>query len=206
VEGKGLQKALKRTFDIMVSSAALLLLSSLFLLCAGLLKLSSRGPVFYRWRIIGQNGRRITSCKFRTMVEDAEQIEIKLRQNGNNEMASVYFKLREDKRVTPVGKFLRKFSIDELPSLYSVLKGDLSLVGPRPVREHELILLNDQQKKRFAVKPGATSLWVIAGKNKISDFDEIVKLDLNYINNWSLLLDLKILLKTIPVIVLGKNY
>lgn len=140
------------------------------------------------------------------MVEDAEQIEVKLHQNGNNEMASVYFKLREDKRVTRLGKFLRKFSIDELPSLCSVLKGDMSLVGSRPVRWHEYEQLKEWQKARFQAKLGITSPWVIGGKNKIKVFDEIVKLDLEYIENSSFLYDLRIILKTIPIVVLGKNY
>lgn len=203
---KRIQKVIKRILDIIVPLIALLVLAPFFLVVAILIKLTSKGPVFYKWRIIGQNGRKITSYKFRTMLDGAEQIEQNLRAYGNNEMKNVYFKLREDYRVTSFGTFLRKFSIDEFPSLYSVLKGDLSLVGPRPVRIHEYEGLNEWQKKRFAIKPGVTSTWVISGKNKITDFGEIVKLDLEYVENWCLLYDLRILARTVAVIVLGKNY
>jgi len=201
------QKIAKRALDIVASSLTLALLSPLFLLCAMLIKLTSRGPVFFRWRIISQGGRRITSYKFRTMVEDAEQIEEKLRENAINEMDGIRFKLKNDPRTTRVGKILRKFSIDELPSLYSVLKGDLTLVGPRPVLAREFQRMTEEHKRPFMIaKPGLVSLWVIRGKNKIKSFDEIVKLDLEYIENSSLLYDLKIILKTIPIVVLGKNY
>jgi len=203
---KRIQKVIKRVLDIIVPLIALLVLAPFFLVVAILIKLTSKGPVFYKWRIIGQNGRKITSYKFRTMLDGAEQIEQNLRAYGNNEMKNVYFKLREDYRVTSFGTFLRKFSIDEFPSLYSVLKGDLSLVGPRPVRIHEYEGLNEWQKKRFVIKPGVTSTWVISGKNKITDFGEIVKLDLEYVENWCLLYDLRILARTVAVIVLGKNY
>jgi len=141
------------------------------------------------------------------MVEDAEQIEEKLRENAINEMDGIRFKLKNDPRTTRVGKILRKFSIDELPSLYSVLKGDLTLVGPRPVLAREFQRMTEEHKRPFMIaKPGLVSLWVIRGKNKIKSFDEIVKLDLEYIENSSLLYDLKIILKTIPIVVLGKNY
>lgn len=203
---KRLQQVFKRIGDIAISLTALVLLLPFFLLIAVLIKLFSKGPVFYEWRIIGQNGRKITSYKFRTMLDGAEQIEQDLRAHGNNEMKNVYFKLKEDCRVTSLGKFLRKFSIDEFPSLYTVLKGDLTLVGPRPVRTHEYEELNEWQKKRFTVKPGVTSTWVIGGKNKITNFDEIVKLDLEYIESWSLSYDLSILAKTVAAIVLGNNY
>jgi len=197
---------IKRALDILVSSVALLLLSPLFLICAVFIKLTSKGPVFYKWKIIGQGGKKIISYKFRTMVVDAEEIELKLREMNNNEMANVYFKLKRDPRLTRIGKFLRKFSIDELPSLYSVLKGDMTLVGPRPVRWHEYELLKKRHKKRFIVKPGLTSPWVVKGKNEIKDFDEIVKMDLEYIENSSLLQDLKLILQTIPIVILGRNY
>ena len=201
------QKIAKRALDIAGSSIALALLSPLFLLCAMLIKLTSKGPVLFRWKIISQGGRRITSYKFRTMVEDAEEIEQKLRENGINEMDGIRFKLKNDPRTTRVGKIMRKFSIDELPSLYSVLRGHLTLVGPRPVLAREFQRMTEEHKRPFMMaKPGLVSLWVIRGKNKIKDFDEIVKMDLEYIENSSLLYDLKIILKTIPIVVLGKNY
>lgn len=197
--------SLKRIADIVISFIVLLLVSPLFLITAILVKMTSRGTIFYEWKLLGLNKKPFTSYKFRTMVEHAEQLEKQLRQKNNNEMKGVYFKLKKDPRVTIIGRVLRKLSIDELPQLYSVLKGDMSLVGPRPVRLAEKDELKDWHRRRFSVKPGVTSRWVTSGKNKINDFDDIARLDLTYIDNWSLWLDLKILIKTIPIILLGKN-
>lgn len=197
--------ALKRIKDIVVSFLLLLLLSPLFFIVAVLIKMTSRGRIFYEWKILGLNKKPFTSYKFRTMVKQAEEIEKQLRENNINEMKGVYFKLKKDPRVTSIGRVLRKLSIDELPQLYSVLKGDMSLVGPRPVRVVEKSGLKGWHRRRFSVKPGVTSPWVVNGKNKINDFDDIARLDLEYIDTWSLWLDMKILLKTIPVILLGKN-
>lgn len=205
MDGK-FHKAIERTVDVLVSLTALLVLSPLFVICAILIKTTSKGPVFYKWRIIAQDAKKIVSYKFRTMVENAEQIEMEFREGGNNEMKDVYFKLENDPRVTGIGRFLRKVSIDEIPSLYSVLKGDMTLVGPRPVRWFEYEELKEWHKARFKVKPGLTSPWVVKGKNEIKDFDEIVKLDLEYIANRSLLNNLKIIFKTIPIVLLGRNY
>lgn len=197
--------AIKRIVDIVISFVALILLSPLFLVIAVLIKMTSHGRIFYEWKLLGLNKKPFTSYKFRTMVEHAEEIEKKLRQENINEMKGVYFKLKKDSRVTPLGRILRKLSIDELPQLYSVIKGDMSLVGPRPVRIVEKDELKDWHRRRFCVRPGVTSPWVVSGKNKINDFDDIARLDLLYIDKWSLWLDAKILLKTIPVILLGKN-
>jgi exopolysaccharide biosynthesis polyprenyl glycosylphosphotransferase len=206
VERNDLEMAIKRIFDIIISSSCLILLSPLIIAIVFLVKFTSPGPVFFRWKIMGINRKHFISYKFRTMAENAEEIEKKLREGMTNEMQGVYFKLKDDFRVTPVGRFLRKYSLDEIPQLYSVLKGDMSLVGPRPVRIMEREELKAWHKRRFCVKPGVTSSWVVMGKNKISDFDEIAKLDLNYIDNWSLWLDIKILFKTVPLLILGKNY
>jgi lipopolysaccharide/colanic/teichoic acid biosynthesis glycosyltransferase len=195
----------KRILDIIGATVVLAVLFPLLVLIAFLIKLTSPGPVFYRWRVVGKGGRPFVGYKFRTMVEDAEQREHKLRAEGANEMKGVYFKLEDDPRVTGIGRFLRKYSLDELPNLFSVLKGDMSLVGPRPARKHEFERFRDWHMGRLAVKPGVTGLWQVSGKNKITDFDEIVKLDLKYIEDWSLWLDFNILLKTIPVVLLGKN-
>lgn len=205
IKKRSRQLFLKRAMDIVLSSMALILLSPLFVLISGLIRLTSRGPIFYRWKILGLEGKPFVSYKFRTMIEDAEEMEKDLRKNNINEMSGVYFKLRNDFRVTSFGKILRKFSLDEFPQLISVIKGDMSLVGPRPIRISEKDELKSWHWRRFNVKPGATSPWVVSGKNKIKSFDDIVKMDLSYIDNWSLWLDIKIILKTFPLLFMGKN-
>ncbi len=196
----------KRALDIAVSFILLLLFAPLVVVIALLLKLGDRGPVFFIWNIVGAGGRAIRSYKFRTMVQDAETMEADLRQQGANEMKSVYFKARNDPRITPIGRILRRYSLDEIPSLWSVLKGDMSLVGPRPVRLAEVAHLRDWHYARFAVRPGLTSPWVIDGKESMRDFDAIAALDIEYIRNWSILGDLKILARTAGYIVSGRNY
>ena len=196
----------KRAIDVFVSATSLLFLSPLLAVTAAVIKIDSSGPVLYRWRVIGRGGIPFTGYKFRTMVENAEQMEKNLRAEGQNEMDGIYFKIGNDPRVTRVGKFLRKYSLDELPTLYSVLKGDMSLVGPRPARVHEFEQFECWHKARLAVKPGLTGLWQVSGKNKITKFDDIVRMDLQYIENWSLRLDLEIIFRTIPVVLLGHNY
>jgi lipopolysaccharide/colanic/teichoic acid biosynthesis glycosyltransferase len=140
--------------------------------------------------------------KFRSMVDDAEQRRYEL--ESLNEMDGPVFKSSRDPRVTPVGKFLRRFSIDELPQLYNVLKGDMSLVGPRPPLPQEVQRYKRWQRRRLSMKPGITCLWQISGRNQVG-FEEWMKLDLTYIDNWSLLLDLKILIKTVPAVLMGKG-
>jgi len=169
---------------------------------AVMIKLSSQGPVFFKQQRSGLNGAPFTLYKFRTMVTNAEQFQAELA--AMNEMTGPVFKVTNDPRVTPIGKFLRKYSLDELPQLWNVLRGEMSLVGPRPLPVDEVKRFNDlAHRRRLSVKPGLTCLWQISGRNQISDFKDWVRLDLEYIDNWSLWLDLKILLKTIPAVFIG---
>jgi exopolysaccharide biosynthesis polyprenyl glycosylphosphotransferase len=192
---------LKRITDILFSSLILIILSPLFLVIALLVKTTSRGPVFYRWKVTGRNGREFTSHKFRTMVEDADRLKEKFLEE--NEMRGPVFKMKNDPRVTRLGRILRKYSLDEIPQFCSVLKGDMSLVGPRPPLRTETERFEFWQRRKLSVKPGITCLWQVNGRNDIADFREWVELDLEYIDNWTLGLDLVILLKTIPVVFRG---
>ncbi len=166
------------------------------------IKITSRGPVFFKQQRSGQNGRPFTLYKFRTMVTNAEQYKQEL--EAMNEMRGPVFKLTKDPRVTPVGKILRKYSLDELPQFWNVLRGDMSLVGPRPLPVDEVKRFSDlAHRRRLSVKPGLTCLWQIGGRNQIFDFKDWVRLDLEYIDNWSLWLDLKILFFTVPAVLRG---
>lgn len=190
-----LQVVIKRSIDV-VGSAFLLALLSPFLLCLAIaVRLSSPGPILYRWRVVGLGGQPFQSYKFRSMVANADSLRSQLL--SRNEMTGPVFKVSDDPRVTKVGSWMRRYSFDELPQLYSVLKGDMSLVGPRPPLITEYAEFTDFQKQKLAVKPGMTCLWQVNGRNQVSNFDEWVKLDLQYIREWSLYLDLKILLQTL---------
>ena len=179
---------------------ALLLLAALPMLVIGLLiKLTSPGPVMFRQQRSGLNGAPFCIYKFRTMMTNAEQTKHELA--AMNEMSGPVFKVTNDPRVTPIGKWLRKWSLDELPQVFNVLKGEMSLVGPRPLPVDEVKRFSDlAHRRRLSVKPGLTCLWQVSGRNKISDFQEWVRLDLEYIDNWSIWLDLQILLRTIPAV------
>jgi len=194
---------LKRTIDIVVSGILLVLLSPLLLALSAAVKLTSRGPVFYPWKVVGKGGRRFTGYKFRSMKANADQMKKQLEHL--NEMSGPVFKITNDPRVTTVGSWMRRYSLDELPQLYSVLKGDMSLVGPRPPLVTEYVRFNDYQKQKLAVKPGMTCLWQIGGRNNVKDFDDWVKLDLQYISHWSPKLDFWILLKTISEVFSGSG-
>ncbi len=196
------QFGVKHIFDLIVSATLLVVLSPLLALIAIVIRISSGSPVLYEWNVIGIDGRPFRGFKFRTMVANADQMKQELLDR--NEMHGPVFKIKDDPRVTPVGRVLRKFSLDELPQLWSVLKGDMSLVGPRPPLASEYVNFTDAQKRKLAVKPGMTSLWQVSGKP--ADFDEWVRLDLEYINRWSLWLDLQILFKTAIIVVTGKNH
>jgi len=189
----------KQVIDLVGSLVLLVVLSWLFALIGLLIKVSSPGPVLFRQQRSGINGRPFTLYKFRTMVTNAEQLKHELA--AMNEMNGPVFKVTHDPRVTPIGRFLRKYSLDELPQLYNVLRGEMSLVGPRPLPVDEVKRFNDlAHRRRLSVKPGLTCLWQISGRNNVSDFREWVRLDLEYIDNWSLWLDLKILWRTLPAV------
>ena len=193
----------KRLVDIVGSGSLFLATSPLLGSITLAVKLSTPGPVFYRWQVVGQGGHPFTGYKFRTMVVNADELKAQLA--AANEMTGPVFKMRDDPRITPIGRFLRKYSLDELPQLWSVVKGDMSLVGPRPPLQTEYAQFTDWQKQKLSVKPGMTCLWQVFGRNDIRDFDEWVRLDLDYIRNWSLWLDLKILVETIPAVIRARG-
>lgn len=193
----------KRLLDIVISLSCLILMAPLFFFTAVLIKLTSRGPVMFVQKRLGLNKRLIGVYKFRTMVQDAEQKQAALEHL--NEVSGPVFKIKNDPRITPIGKFLRKTSIDELPQLINVLKGDMSLVGPRPlpVRDYEGFN-KDWQRRRFSIRPGITCLWQINGRSSIQ-FDRWMELDMEYIDRWSVWLDMKILIRTIPAVLKGSG-
>jgi exopolysaccharide biosynthesis polyprenyl glycosylphosphotransferase len=195
--------AVKRGMDIVISLAALITLAPLFLIIAAAIKFSGPGPVFYEWNVVGCDKKPFKSWKFRTMVVGADKMKAQL--EALNEMEGPVFKIARDPRITPVGRILRKFSLDELPQLWSVLKGDMSLVGPRPAFEHELARYDSWQRRKLSIKPGITCFWQVSGRNKINKFNDWAKMDLEYIDNWSLWLDCKILLKTISTVIFGRG-
>ena len=198
------QGVLKRVIDFIGSLLLLLLLIVIPVLplIALAIKLSSPGPVLFRQKRAGLNGQPFTMYKFRTMVTNAEQLRAELA--ALNEMSGPVFKVSNDPRVTRFGRFLRKFSLDELPQLFNVVRLEMSLVGPRPLPVHEVERFDDvAHRRRLSVKPGLTCLWQVRGRNRIADFKDWVRLDLEYIDNWSLWLDLKILVRTIPVVFSG---
>jgi len=192
---------LKRLIDLVGSLALLVLLVPLLLIIAVLIKARSNGPVFFRQKRVGLNKRQFLMYKFCTMVPNAEQLQKELIHL--NEMTGAAFKIRNDPRVTPIGKFLRKTSLDELPQLFNVLTGDMSLVGPRAMSVHDYQSFSeDWQRRRFSVRPGITCLWQVHGRNSIP-FDQWMELDMQYIDKWSLWLDFKILARTIPAVIRG---
>jgi lipopolysaccharide/colanic/teichoic acid biosynthesis glycosyltransferase len=191
----------KKVYDYAGAFVLTVVLSPLLFLIALAIKLTSRGPVIFVQERLGFNKRRFRLYKFRTMVPGAEQQMDELEQY--NEMGGAAFKIKNDPRMTPVGRVLRKFSLDELPQLWNVLKGDMSLVGPRPLPERDFHGFDtDWHRRRFSVKPGLTCLWQVSGRNRLT-FDEWMALDLRYIDNWSPLLDAAILLKTVPAVFIG---
>ena len=196
-----LKLAIKRMMDVVLSGLLLLLLAPAFALIAILVKSTSRGPVLFPCDWVGKNGVRFRGYKFRSMAVGADELEASLLDQ--NEMTGPAFKLTNDPRVTPLGRVLRKYSLDELPQLWSVLKGDLSLVGPRPPRAHEYARFTAFQRQKLAVKPGITCLWQVEGRHMISDYDEWVERDLDYIRRWSLWLDIQILARTAIVVLRG---
>ena len=199
---EGFDFAVKRTFDIVVALLLVLALSPFLLLIALGIKLTSRGPVVYRSIRPGIGGRPFACLKFRTMLQDAERRQAEL--EARNEQSGALFKVRRDPRVTSLGRLLRRFSLDELPQLFNVLRGDMSLVGPRPLPQRDYDRLDEWHRKRYLVLPGMTGLWQVSGRSEL-DFDELVRLDFLYLERWSVFLDLSILLKTIPAVFRAKG-
>jgi len=179
----------------------LFLLAPIFALVALVIKITSEGPVIFRQTRVGLNGRLFELYKFRSMRVDSEdQLEVLREQN---EMEGPVFKIKDDPRVTPLGRFLRRHSLDELPQLWNVLRGDMSLVGPRPPIPGEVSMYERRDRRRLSMRPGLTCTWQVSGRNEIRDFDSWVRLDLEYIDNWSLSRDILLLLRTIPVVLFG---
>ena len=191
---------LKRVFDLAFSLVLLVVISPLFLLLAISVKLISEGPVLFKQERCGLNGRRFNLLKFRTMVKDADSMKAGLEHL--NEMKGPVFKLKNDPRLIPFGRFLRKYSLDELPQFINVLKGDMSIVGPRPPLAKEVDQYDVWQRRRLSVRPGITCLWQVGGRNDVP-FEDWMKIDLEYIDNWTILRDMKIILKTIPAVMRG---
>ena len=189
---------LKRAADVVAASAALLVLAPTLLVIAVMVRLDSDGPVLFRQERVGKSGRTFTMLKFRSMVQTAERDLVALREQ--NEGSGVLFKLKNDPRITNIGRFLRKYSIDELPQLWNILVGDMSVVGPRPPLLSEVNEYENHVHRRLYVKPGLTGLWQVNGRSDLS-WEESVRLDLYYVENWSLTGDLVIIWRTVKVVI-----
>jgi lipopolysaccharide/colanic/teichoic acid biosynthesis glycosyltransferase len=198
------QMIVKRTFDLWVGMALTVALLPLLLFLALAVRLSSSGPILYRWHVLGRNGRPFTGYKFRTMVQDADKLKADLM--AWNDMSGPVFKMARDPRITSIGHWLRKYSLDELPQIWSVIRGDMSLVGPRPPFRSEYEKFELWQMRKLSVVPGMTCLWQTGGRNKITNFADWARLDLEYIDNWSLMLDVKILARTATAVIGGTGH
>ena len=196
-------KVSKRLFDLIFSFSMLLLLFIPMLFVSLIIKFTSKGPILYRWKVVGKDGVYFNSFKFRTMVLNADDLKDSLQ--SNNEMKGPFFKMKNDPRITKIGKVLRKYSIDELPQFLSVLSGSMSVVGPRPPLQTEYANFTEFQKRKLKVKPGITCLWQVEGRNQISDPDEWIQKDLDYINNKSFMMDMKIIFKTMLTVFRGSG-
>ena len=197
-----LYEVIKRIIDIVASFIGLILLSPLILIVSILIKLESKGEVIFKQKRVGLNGKEFYMYKFRSMVINAEELKEQL--ESQNEMSGPMFKIKDDPRITKVGKFIRKTSIDELPQLINVIKGDMSLVGPRPSLPKEVEKFEQWMMERLEVKPGLTCIWQISGRNNI-DFEDWMKLDIKYVRERSIKLDIKLILKTVLVLFGDKN-
>jgi len=191
----------KRVIDVILAAAALVLLMPIMFVIAMLIRLTSKGPAIFRQERCGLNGRRFVFYKFRSMCDGAEDMKASLQHLNQKETA---FKIPDDPRLTPVGRYIRKFSIDEWPQLWNVIRGDMALVGPRPAVPQEVECYQRWQRRRLRMRPGLTCLWAISGRDNL-DFDTWMKLDMQYIDTWSLALDWKIILRTIPQVLLGRG-
>ena len=199
---KDFYETVKRIMDVILSFIGLVVLSPILLLVAIFIKIDSKGPVFFKQKRVGINGSQFEMYKFRSMVVNAEELKAQLAEK--NEMSGPMFKIAHDPRITKVGRFIRKTSIDELPQLWNVIKGDMSLVGPRPSLPKEVAQFEPWMKKRFEVKPGLTCFWQVQGRNNI-DFEDWMKLDIKYVKERSLLLDVKLIFKTFFVLFGDEN-
>jgi exopolysaccharide biosynthesis polyprenyl glycosylphosphotransferase len=197
-----LERGAKRLIDVVAALALVVALAPVLLVLGALVRATSRGPALYRQVRVGQDGREITVLKFRSMRVDAEQQLARLR--AFNEATGPLFKIRHDPRVTSVGRWMRRFSLDELPQLINVLGGSMSLVGPRPALPHEAARFDAEARRRHAVKPGLTGLWQISGRSDL-EWADAVRLDLHYVEHWSIGLDLVILVRTIPAVLSGRG-
>ena len=197
-----LYEVIKRIIDIVASFTGLIVLSPLMLVVSILIKLESKGEVIFKQKRVGLNGKEFYMYKFRSMVINAEELKAEL--ESQNEMSGPMFKIKDDPRITKIGKFIRKTSIDELPQLINVIKGDMSLVGPRPSLPKEVKKFEQWMMERLEVKPGLTCIWQISGRNNI-DFEDWMKLDIKYVRERSLVLDFKLIFKTIFVLFGDKN-
>lgn len=198
VKNKPVQKRVKRIIDFTLSSAAIIALAPFLLLVVVAIKLDSKGPALFKQERVGLNEKVFYMYKFRSMVNDAEE---KFEQvKSLNQTNMVMFKAKKDPRITKIGKFIRKYSIDELPQLINVLRGDMSLVGPRPPLPRELVHYKNWHYAKFLGKPGLTGLWQVSGRATIKEFDKVIALDYEYIRNWNILMDLSIILKTVSVV------
>ena len=201
-ESFSLYEICKRVMDILGAGCGLVLLSPVIIIVAILVKFSSKGPVFFSQKRVGKNGKAFEMYKFRSMVVNAEELKEKLA--AQNEMSGPMFKMKDDPRVTKVGKFIRKTSLDELPQLWNVIKGDMSLVGPRPSLPKEVAQFEGWMYKRLSVKPGLTCYWQVSGRNNI-DFEDWMKLDCRYVDERNLWIDIKLIFKTVGVLFGDKN-
>jgi exopolysaccharide biosynthesis polyprenyl glycosylphosphotransferase len=197
------QMFIKRCMDIVGSIVGLILMFIAFIIFAPIIKIQSPGPIFFKQPRVGRNGRRFNLYKFRSMYKDAEERKKELMDQ--NKIDGNMFKVDHDPRVTPIGRFMRKYSIDELPQFWNVLKGEMSLVGTRPPTEDEFELYKSHHRARLGIKPGITGMWQVSGRSDITNFEEVVALDTQYIANWNLSMDLRILLKTIMVVIKGQG-
>lgn len=203
VEDKPFQQAIKRLMDIVLSLTAIILLSPILIIVAILIRLDSNGPAMFKQERVGHKHKPFYMYKFRSMVEDAEERfeEVKDLNHTN----PIMFKSSKDPRITKIGKIIRKYSIDELPQLFNILKGDMTIVGPRPPLPRELVNYEKWHHVKFLKPQGLTGLWQVSGRSTIKDFDKVIDLDYEYIKNWNLLLDIKIILKTIPAVLSAKG-
>ncbi|MDD7287238.1 MAG: exopolysaccharide biosynthesis polyprenyl glycosylphosphotransferase, partial [Succinivibrio sp.] len=193
----------KHVMDFVGGLVGCMIFAVAFCILGPIIKLDSKGPILFKQQRVGRNGRIFTCYKFRSMRQDAEELKAALMKK--NEMHGLMFKMEDDPRITKVGKFIRKTSLDELPQFINVLKGDMSLVGTRPPTVDEYQQYEPKQKARISMTPGLTGLWQVSGRSNIKNFDDVIRLDMLYIDNWSILLDIKIILLTIKVVLFGSG-